>query len=364
MLYVASDLHVDAVLRRSEISLHHDGYHSFANLAATVVRDINEHGHKDNHLILAGDITEMPRISGSTIESLKTNIEILKKNKVNVHFIRGNHDIDRGIGIAKALGANHLDGEELFMLSDDGTWTVRGFDYAPTEEIRSKVQKCAACDLLVLHSPFEHLLKFEGAWQLTLSDIPDNIRITVSGDIHKHEIRPFVRSAVDETERWFVSPGSTHACDLSELGPYGVVRLSKTEAPVFLPIYARKIQFFTLKSDDSFDFIREQMQMLVDLQEPLMSIVVFSFLPEQWQLVQNIRSVFDGKLIFIEKQIALTASAEPAGDIKIDLEHPEAALPFLVNPETDGVLFDFLSELLTNPNSTVILKKLEEIGIK
>lgn len=370
MVYVAADLHIDAVLRRSEACLHNDGYLALTSLVAEVVRDIAEHGYKQNSLIIAGDITELPKISGSTIHSLKVNIEFLQQHGVKVYFIRGNHDIDRGIGIAKALGAVHLS-EKQDIKSDDGIWKVAAFDYAPTEEIRSKVQKCAAdgeaIDLLVLHSPFQHMLGFDGAWQLELSDIPDQVHITLSGDIHKQEIRSFLPSDTlncdNEFERWFVSPGVTHACDVSETGPYGVVRLSKMEAPVFIPIYTRKIISFTLDPADTFEKAREELQQVCDLKETLPPIVELTFLPDQWQLVQNLRSVFGCQLVLLEKQRDLTASLAAPSDLKVDMEHPEEGLAFVIDPDKDRVLYDFLSELLSNSNSTAVSGKLAQIGI-
>ncbi len=239
MLFCIADLHLCKNIWTHRKDIAGDSVQAFRDIAESIIEKISSCNHPLKRgkadLILAGDIFDKKTIDGFTLRHYDETIWLLKNAGVQVYFIQGNHDKNEIPLPNAAMNENvhHLGG--LPTSNIDGK-RILGLDWAPRAELIELMNSYTEdIDLLVLHTAFEHLLSFEGAYSLSIDDIPANFKNVFVGDIHITNISDLPNRG------YIVSPGAIHACDIGQDKPKGYFDLSCLENPLFVEIDYRRI---------------------------------------------------------------------------------------------------------------------------
>lgn len=140
--------------------------------------------------ILGGDVFDSVTPSGEALFRASSFITRLDSVGIPTYYIEGNHD---RVNKNPFLSPQHY--EEHRLLSSIGAIPLgtreidglmyHGIDYCPVQKLHEKLDEVPECDVLCIHAGFRHLLGFEGAYELTMEDIPVNVRkVVLAGHIH------------------------------------------------------------------------------------------------------------------------------------------------------------------------------------
>jgi hypothetical protein len=210
----------------------------------------------------------------------------------------------------------------------------------------------------VLHQSFEHLLPFEGSYDLCLDDLPTGARNVVVGDVHTPNLTPLHGTG------WCLSPGSTTPRRISETHIPGYWKLGRGIAqPVFCPLAHRLIIRTEVKTVEELQRLagaftgadKGTLAPLVELAYPLELAVAV----EQFMVDHGGQAAFFPRPGTTGKMLADEA-ARPVFD-RLTLE---SALPLLGLVDKDPAVHAFLHDLLTNPDVNGLLDQKIEAAKK
>lgn len=145
-------------------------------------------------IVLVGDIFDTAyQADVRPLRAFQAWVDRVRDRGISVYALQGNHDRRAIPWYAAAPHVQHIgDGRPLVI---NGV-SARGFDFDLLDGIRGKLQALAADPLpqvLFLHQAARQALKFDGAWNCDLEDVPPGIPLTVLADLHgpySGEIRP------------------------------------------------------------------------------------------------------------------------------------------------------------------------------
>jgi DNA repair exonuclease SbcCD nuclease subunit len=190
--------------------------------------------HRHTEVVLAGDIFNSPFPDADSLYRFSRFCKVVHDHGGTIYAVQGNHDKST-VPLFKAFDVIPLSKEPRLTKSGQ---KVCGLDWMPTQQLQQALSEVPECDLLVMHSPFRHMLGFDGKWQLEMKDIPEHIRNVVSGDIHKFNLTEM------SPGRMFISPGTTRLNNLSELRePKGFVTCSDMKDFKHVPYEPRIFRF-------------------------------------------------------------------------------------------------------------------------
>jgi hypothetical protein len=356
VIYLAADLHLDKSLRNSMRELELDSLFALRALKDLILQLKAESQDEYHNLILAGDIFNEPKTSGRVFDAFGVFCSDLWKNNVKTWFIQGNHDRQPtyskdAVPLASACGALNL--HDVLMPMDD--LQVLGFDYASPEQIKERISKCAACDLLVLHQPFEAVLGFDGAWDLNFEHIPERVRNVCAGDVHQT-----VKIKMPGNQGWFLSPGAMHPCDISQGGDHGIFVRPKNGEWEFRSIISRPVYKFEVTPGD----LPEPEEFLASLppsaREP---IVALTHAPELCDYIERLRTASIGRAVIIAqpsysgKALATQSAIKEASSMASEQITLGQALPFILHKQDEPEVYDLVEELLNNPDASSLLER-------
>lgn len=240
MIVLFPDVHLGGSLRMSCEELRKD---SMMNLRNAVEKVFQLPGEPPLAVVFAGDIFHRNRISGLEIDAFMEAALRFANADIQMLFVQGNHDLDRDIPLGEALRyAESLNGN----LQTIGGIRLFGLDFQNREQVQKSLSGVPECDLLVMHAGFEHMLNYEGAYEMTLEDIPDRVQNVFAGHVH-------VRGEHSLPHGTFVSPGSLVACTLRQDGPKGFYTWDGPGQPfIFREVATRPIftfEYFDTKED-------------------------------------------------------------------------------------------------------------------
>jgi DNA repair exonuclease SbcCD nuclease subunit len=326
-----------------------DGYQALQDLERLIISYPCEEG-ENKYLILAGDICNEAKIDGLTSQVLRKFISNLAQNHVLVYGIQGNHDRQsvnnpNSIPLISAHGGLYLHKKTVQM--DD--LSVYGLDYMPPEKLKEELQQAPACDMVVLHTAFEHMLGFDGAWDLTLDDVPDRIRSVIAGDIHKTVHCPVRHS--DGIDGDFLSPGALHACAVDQGSVHGVfVRPYKGDWS-FAAIESRpivRLLYETQEQVPSADAFLESLP-----KSKLLPVVEIRYKQEAEEAVEKLLQASDNRCIILSYKLSQGKTMETVGmrleNASEQLIRLPQALPFILDRKQDPEVYMFLETLLDSP---------------
>jgi len=326
-----------------------DSIDALEELGRMVIADPAE----EKAVILAGDICHYDKIGGLALDHIAKFIDDLYTAGVIVYFIQGNHDWNEK-AILDSQGAEHIHKKVI----DIGGYSVYGLDGGTVEDIREALsdieEKGDKIDLLVLHQPFKHLLNIEGAYDLSVMDIPENVKITVSGDIHHINKKDL------GNDRVFLSSGSLHPCKVDEDYEHGAwVINTETDEISFSTIRTRRVERVEIASEDD---LSEVVPLLKELQQdtyktPVVEIKYLDSLQSKVELLmqeykENIYYITDK--VVLEEEKALELSEGRIDSTLID------KLGDAVDKEKDPKLYSFLEKVIKE-NPARIKVSIEEL---
>ena len=342
MLYISADNHLCRYIWKRRKELEGDSYRAFTEMVKAIVADPIRGETKT--LLLAGDITDKAELDAATFHVLDDAADMLADAEIPVFYVIGNHDIDVPDWPGE-VGFVALNGK----VAKIDERRVAGLNYQPRELLLPALERVAACDLLLMHQTFEHLLPFEGSFDLKLDDMPPRISNVVVGDVHAPNLTTL------HGKGWCLSPGSTTPRKINEVHTPGYWRLpKKAEQPTFVELEHRAIVRMEITAAEELPTVvaacsvtcKGALQPLLELAYPLELAAVV----EQFMAAQQGLAVFFPRPGTTGKMLADEA-ARPMFD-KLTLE---GALPMLGLAEKDPAAHTFLHDLLTTPDVNAYL---------
>lgn len=212
-------------------------------------------------VILGGDVYDSATPPGEAINRMAAFVNTLTQvHGIEVYYIEGNHDrINRNPYLSEeyyfehrllsSIGAIPLHHRHTTKI---GNVTYAGIDYCPTAKLHERLDELVECDVLCLHAGFRHLLGFDGAYDLTESDLPDTVKkLVLVGHVHTHD------EYVNPRGVKIASSGSTWVWRVTECDKeHGVFIVDDAANVRFVPLECRRY-FDITEVQDIHDTIAE-----------------------------------------------------------------------------------------------------------
>jgi len=184
-----SDLHVKPASVYRKNLLKDDAFIAVDQIEEIAVRN------SVRAVILGGDVFDSNSPCGESIYRIFNFINKMHQQNTLVYYIEGNHDrvnknphlSDRYYDehrLLSSLGALPLGQRKVEI---DGM-TYYGIDYCPVAKLHERLAQVPECDVLCLHTGFRHLIGFEGAYDMTKEQVPENVKkLVLVGHVHVHD---------------------------------------------------------------------------------------------------------------------------------------------------------------------------------
>ena len=363
MIYITADWHLTDRMWVGQPRLDGDSYVMLKRLVKAIIEDAVPAG-QNKTLIVAGDVTDSNAINGRCTIELVNAMQELAQNAINVVFIQGNHD--RGaVHHLTVAGAIQLQPDDIYDI--DG-WAVTGLSYLPRTRLQEAVRTLPAVDILVMHCAFQHLLGFEGAYDLTVEDLPLTVGNVIVGDVHKREIL----SPRDRTG-WVLSPGALQACDVGQGSDHGFWRLApkcENAYPVYVPLPHRSIYRFQFGLDEPLKDLQDSFdEVVASAPQPdgQLPIIELKYEPERVAEVEPLLQMYQERLVLMasgQRMGSLVDKPSPDAHAMYEKITLRAALDLRLKPEEDKEVYDLLADTLSNPEQAKeIIEKYREAAI-
>ncbi len=240
MYALAADLHLGGCLARGK-GIDEDW--------KTAVEDMTDvlREHKVTDLFLAGDSTELERVTGDELNGLKSLTEAVD----TVWYIRGNHDgpPEGRKHVLEVLGGIEVDKGEIRETSDG--IRVSGLRSSTTKQFREFLTDKLpdiSCDILMLHQKESKVYSLMP--DFGRDEIPDTVGLTLCGDIH-------VRDLDDR----FLSPGPLVPEDIHQVKHAGYIHLYDPKSRKVVQterVRVRPVRTETVEDEEELEVLRRK----------------------------------------------------------------------------------------------------------
>jgi DNA repair exonuclease SbcCD nuclease subunit len=357
MIFGIGDLHLTRYVWSDRKDIEGDSIQAFGAIAMKIVEMTTD---EPKHLLLAGDIFDKKYVDGYVMKHFSNIIHYLDSNGVKVYYVQGNHDnslepLPSAIQKLYEPIPIHLDGEGVVEI--DGL-KVLGIDYGTPEEMKDKLNAVKEpVDIVVMHCAFQHLLPFEGAYALSMSDIPENYKHVFVGDIHVTDISGELPSGGT-----VISPGPIHACNVEQSEPKGFFQLTKGKEvdPEFHEIDYRRIFRYKVAVEDDLVTLDSDLVRWCDIysESEYEPIVEIRYAAEFTEQITKIMATHTGYKYFAKRT---SSSAVAVDDTNVVYERATllSCLPALM--QEDDPDYVFTKNILSGKASEIIEAELEEI---
>jgi len=275
MIAFMADLHLTRFVWKSRRDIEGDSFRAL-DAAKDVLFQAWKQTDEPLAIFLGGDIFDERKLEGSVLKAFTDFVDFWYEQEVPVYFVQGNHDTDAVQAIAEIQGAIHIDKK---IVEVDGL-KIYGLDWRPRKFLHEELAAAPACDYVMLHAMFDHLVDFEAATDISLDDIPSQIQNVLVGDVHIRDITPFNNGVC-------VSPGPLHACNIEQVGPHGVHVLARGQKEwQFHPYSTRDIRRFRCMDEGSLEQARVIIGNLEQRPENMETIVEVRYVAEYADEVQ------------------------------------------------------------------------------
>ena len=338
MLYLSADLHLTKYVWKQRKTLKGDSYRAFMRMAQQIIADPVD---EPKTVILAGDVVDTRTLDGCTLAALDAGIVLLLEAGVGVLFTQGNHDINATPHL-NTLGAVHLN-NKLHTCRDGHV--VYGLDYRPREELHQALQTVPECDMLVMHGAMEHLLGFEGAYDLTLQDLPTAARSTLVGDVH-------ITSKKEWNGGFVYSPGALHPCNISEGNEHGYYRKPYGAEAEFVTIPTRQIHRVVIQTANDLEQVHALVDAFPSVPEDLIPIVEIAYITDMEADAKALRRKLANIAVVITCVLREAVDESTSRDAVYNQVTMLEALDMTVCSKAEPEVYDLLSQLVA-PEASV-----------
>jgi DNA repair exonuclease SbcCD nuclease subunit len=197
---VASDIHLSEWIWRHR-PIFGDSLHGWNQVVALAI------ANQVDGVILAGDVLDQQKNCSITIRWLNEGLQRLSQAKIPVYYNQGQHEYQTSPWIS---GDNTLWlHENTYPLNAD--WTMSGCDFQHEDAFQEflKGPVAAESNILVCHQVWKNFMGDVGKPQATFDDVPEHVKILITGDFHEH-------LCVQHNGMFVLSPGSTHMRSIAE----------------------------------------------------------------------------------------------------------------------------------------------------
>jgi len=358
MIAFSADLHLRRFMWRSRRDMDGDGFHALASMRDSLIRRWRSSPDPDLHVILGGDIFDEKRVDGATLHAFTSFVDDLYKEGVEVYFVQGNHDFDAVEPLPSVQGATHIHGRSVEL---DGK-VIYGLDWQCKTDLPLALDSVPACDFLILHQMFEHLVHFEAAADLSLDDIPLHVGNVLVGDVHVRDITSLRGSGV------CISPGPLQPCNIEQGGPHGAYILEEGAAEwEFVPHATRRIHRFSVQVVEDLEEVCALLKELAgspaeaDGLEPIVEVRYPTKLANEVGEVLGVASnvkVFSRPLATgLVSEDHLIQARKSMSDLSL-----QSSLSVFCDPADKRPLYDFLSGCLAG-NEDIEIQRIVDKGV-
>ena len=301
MIYFCPDLHIGRRLRNLA-ALRDDGHEALRRLADVIVEDA--HTVSGPHVVvLPGDVFDKSRANGEELHIFRAFCERFPSAEFQIEALAGNHDMGNP-AIPSAQGVHSLDAQQI----ESNGICLHGMDYCSRPELLERLTQVPACDVLVLHCTMEHLAPYEGAWTVSMEEIPAQVRNVVAGDIHQFSI-----TDLPDGRGKAVSPGVLFPGKMDEYveNGHGVVRWDGQSEWELLPIAVRRIERCTLFTEVDVSVLQNQLDKLPDIVEELRPVFDVRHVVEWSDTVDRMVRSYEGKAVIVGSIVGQFAEDSP-----------------------------------------------------
>jgi hypothetical protein len=298
--------------------------------------------------IIVGDLFDVVKPPSSMVRLHRRCMDYCEKQQTRVFVLQGNHDKVQSQGTGKPVVPWATASHDWPVYVGDGTTFRLGsheataLDYASMDVIEQQVRRVKT-PILFLHQAVRQALGFENAWNCDLDWVPQEVKLTVLGDIHKPMDMPFP----DGRKACYTGVG--HARDIDQTGPKSVIVIYDDLSYVRAPIPSRMIKKFYVRSVTDLDPVNAWLATAVTVHKllPLLWVVHTA---EMAGHVSSIRSKLaaDGLVLMHTESIIDDSEATPGTVVVEDDDDlsPTKLLSKIVDPEKEKELFSFIAELV------------------
>jgi len=180
-----SDLHLKPASSYRKTLLAGDAFHALDQIEKYATENQAD-------VILGGDVYDSNQPPGESVMRVRTFVQRIQASGHDVYYIEGNHDkvlknpylpdkFYKGHELLQAAGALQIPESGMLL----GGVRISGIGHCPADKLLQKMQQLEECDVLCIHAGFRHLLSFEDAYDLTMADIPPQVKKAVLvGHVH------------------------------------------------------------------------------------------------------------------------------------------------------------------------------------
>lgn len=200
-ILVTSDLHLSDRIWRHR-SIEGDSYHSWHQIVDLAINE------QVDAVILAGDILDKQQNLAAPVQQLLEGVTKLAEAGIRVLYNQGQHEFQSQPWISAGPGTQWL--QQLDFVTPGG-WVISGCDYQNADNLQAFLQsfRAKSADILVCHQVWKDFMGDVGKPQGEFADIPENVKLLITGDYHEHICQNFGKLTV-------LSPGSTHMRSIAE----------------------------------------------------------------------------------------------------------------------------------------------------
>lgn len=317
-----ADLHLGGALRQRK-ELWGESYYVLDLLSKALK------GKKLDAVVSAGDFFDAKQIDGMSIRSARKFLNALE---VPLYSIVGNHDKGK-VDMLESLDVATVTNFNKKTVNINDT-VLYGLDYH--RDNKKQLNEVPECDILVTHNSYQHLLSYEGAWNLSMDMVPQRAKNVFSGDIHTTKI-----TDLPDKRGVFVSPGSLYANKISESSPKGYYIYDDGDWE-FVEIPYRDI--YRLTEEDLESLLETPPNVTDTYLKPIIEIV---YDIDKQSLIDDFKRTLD--YVFIEAPYKKSAIGDIGFVSEKDVEDEKMLtmvdmLPYVVKEK--GKRYDRLSQLL------------------
>lgn len=341
------DDHLSPFIWNSHRSIAHDAYYAMGMITKEILDIKAVSGDEEVILLKAGDIFDTTTPDPYTEQILKMNMDMLLQSGVKVFSIQGNHEYHAKTARATLFGTTALTMEPTVI----GGVSFCGIDYtASSAELHEKVSMIPPCDYLVMHTPFRHLLGFEGKYQIEKDDIPAHIKNVIVGDIHKQHI------ITTDDGVHILSPGSSHPRKIPEIaGGHGMYVHNHEEGidnGSFVNVMPR--QFHVLHVEDEIGMTQLRNLSVTQSEGMLPPVIILKVLGDLYQAALSIAES-KGAFVVSKEILKMEDTIDISSITDVTIPTLLEALPQVISSTIEPEPFALLEQLLTTKDPEAVI---------